>query len=97
MQENKQEVIKIVSLVKIGRKYPVIQIIISLMSSLMKNLLTVAAKVFSNRLIFLLQFYHLTASSFCNEKATHYTFFSKNINVHYNLFITRFVITRFWI
>ena len=71
MQENKQEVIKVVSLVKIGRKYPVIQSIISLISSLMKNLLTVEAKVFSNTLIFLLQLYHSTASSFCNEKATH--------------------------
>ena len=34
---------------------PVVQSIVSLMSLLMKNLLTVVAKIFSNTLIFLLQ------------------------------------------
>ena len=55
---------------------PVVQNIVSLMSLLMTNSLTVVAKLFSNTLIFLLQ----NVRSFCNAKATH-IFSAKYINV----------------
>ena len=45
---------------------PVVQSIVSLMSSLMTNLLTVVADLFSNALIFLPQ----NVSSFCNANTT---------------------------